>query len=130
MTWMAKLFGSVRAIARERSLRDPAQVRPPLEQALRDLLSDLAAKAAGERDDEPRPPRGPWILRPRPFDLELYVQAAHALLLEAERKGAAMATMRAQDDSEDECSCRCRAHRRRLCRDCVEVERCQLHVDA
>ena len=108
---VTELLAKVRAAATKRNIQGPEAYRPPLEESIRALLSELAAES-----EHPK----------RRVELELYVQAAYALLLESERLGRERATAAFTSD-EDECSCRCREHRKTACARCLIVERCQVH---
>lgn len=110
---VADLLSRARRAAAKRNVEGPAHPRPPLEESIRALLSELRAESE-------RPGRG--------TDLEIYVQAAYALLREAEAKGRERATASFSSD-EDECSCRCREHRKAACARCLIVERCQVHTE-
>ncbi len=94
---------------------------------MRGLLLDYVDRL---RDDDARPrPEGVWIFQAQ-VDHELYLQAACALLEDAETRGRLEGAEAAGAfEGADECACRCREHHRMACPLCLGVERCPVHME-
>lgn len=104
-----------------RRARDRARSAPDDPSPIDALLAEY-----GEAVDRHSRSRLPWTFRRMP-DTDLYRRAIEVMLEDARAEGYRLGIEEMSDRVARTCICTCRAHGRRACRICTNLDRCPVH---